>query len=133
MEILFFAGIILLMVATVYCAPKIVRRKFSFTAFALLPLAFYAFLLLEGKNALFAVLTAFCICSAGFALLLSKKKQHDPNLLTEENCRTSSDLQLRYIKERRAAKYDFYKHWYIKLVLLNVAAVILFALAQFIH
>lgn len=132
MEFLFFSGIVLLMVATVYCAPKIVRRKFSFTAFALLPLLFYVFLFFVGHSIFEALFTAFCICSAGYALLLSKKKQHNPDLLTEENCHTTSDIQLFHIKEIRAAKYDFYKHWYIKLVLLNVAAVILFALANFL-
>lgn len=133
MELLFFAGIILLMVATVYCAPKIVRGKFSFTTFALLLLFFYALLFFYKQNVFYAVLTALCVCSVGYALLLYKKKQHDPNLLTLENCRTTSDLQLRYMKEKRAAKYDFYKHWYVKLILLNIALVILFALAKFIH
>lgn len=133
MEVLFFAGIVLLMVATVYCAPKIVRGKFSFAAFALLPLFFYALLFLKEQSVFYAVLTAFCICSVGYALLLHKKKQHDPNLLTSENCSVTSDLQLRYMKERRAAKYDFYRHWFMKLVCLNVVAVILFTLANFIY
>lgn len=132
MEIFFFAGIILLMVATVYCAPKIVRKKFSFAAFALLPLSFYVFLFLGRYSIFEALLVAFCICSVGYAFLLHKKKQHDPNLLTLENCRTTSDLQLRYMKERRATKYVFYKHWYVKLVLVNIAAVILFTLASFL-
>lgn len=133
MEILFFVGIVLLMATTVYCAPKIVRGKFNFTAFAILPLCFYVLLFLKEQSVFLATLTAFCTCSAGYALLLSKKKQHDPNLLTQENCCVSSDLQLRYMKERRAAKYDFYKHWFKKLVLLNIAAVTLFALANFIN
>lgn len=133
MEILFFAGIALLMVATVYCAPKIVRGKFSFTAFALLPLCFYALLFLKEQSVFHALFAAICMCSVGYALLLHKKKQHDPNLLTLENCAVTSDLQLRYMKERRAAKYDFYKHWFMKLVSLNVIAVILFTLANFIY
>ncbi len=120
------------MVATVYCAPKIVRKKFSFTAFALLPLSFYVFLFFEGHSLFEALLVAFCSCSAGYALLLSKKKQHNPDLLTEENCHTTSDLQLFRIKEIRAAKYDFYKHWFAKLFLFNITAVILFALANFL-
>lgn len=134
MEILFFAGIVLLMVATVYTAPKIVRKKFSFICFAIVIVAFYVFIFASGFGTVgHAFLTALCICSVGYAFLLKKKRQHNPDLLTEENCCVSSDIQLRHIKEKRAAKYDFYRHWYMKLVLLNVIAFSLFALANFIH
>lgn len=134
MEILFFAGICLLMVATVYCAPRIVRKRISFTAFAALVVLYYGFLFVFTEGSVgYALLTAICLCSVGYALLLKKKKQHDPNLMTQENCRTSSDLQLFRLQGIRLSKLNCYKRWYRNLLFLNISAVIVFFIAKFCH
>lgn len=122
MRILFFVlGLALLMAANIFFAPKIVRKRFTFSLWALVIFLFYGMtLFFLQRDALYgAILVAFCLSSSGFALLLYKRKQHFPGALTLQNTHLNSD------REIHKNKYLAYKHWYQKLIIVNIGALFL--------
>ncbi len=125
MEIIFWSGLILLVGLSIYLAPKIVRKDFSFSMFTIIVLAFYLLLFKICPQAviLHAFLASLLLCCSGYVFLLKKKHQHNPDLLKEEEMDSESD----YLRLRKAKilKLRYYQDWYEKFVIINIAAFIL--------
>lgn len=128
----FLLGIILLTFTTIYCAPKIVRKKMNFYVFSLILLIFYALIFLYLKHSLlYAFLTCFCICGCGWCLVQKKHKQHDPNCIPDSKIKNGVNIFI--YRELRAAKIDYYRFWFFRLVLTNLIAVSLIAIAHYLQ
>lgn len=111
---LFICALVVLMGANVFVAPLIVREQISFKLCLLVLTGFYVWTCWQtGKDAPFYVLLAvICFLSSAFALLLGKRRQHNPDKVDGEN----KD----FLQKQEMAKIYCYKQWFFKNALANV-------------